>query len=174
MAEPMTDDEILEAAQRRLDAKRDALGIGRPSLEPLRFFVPGKPCSKGSPAILRNRRTGKPFVREKPTEVSWEQSVRVVAQVAKHKAVFAMVTAGPVAVTLEFILPRSGKRQGSANLLAAMKPHPDIDKTARACLDAMTGVLYADDCQVTRLVAEKAVGERPGVWIEVGRHGGAS
>lgn len=143
-------------------------------MTPLRFFVPGKPCSKGSPAILRNRRTGRPFVREKPSEVSWEESVRVVAHVAKRKALFAMFTAGPVEVALDFVLPRSGKRQGTPEMLAAMKPHPDIDKTARAILDALAGVLYADDVQVTRMVTSKAVGEKPGVWVEVKRHGGAS
>jgi Holliday junction resolvase RusA-like endonuclease len=166
------EDRILTAAQARLDAKRKALGIGEPSLRPLRFFVPGKPCSKGSPAILRNRSTGKPFVREKPTEISWEESIRVVAGVAKRKEVFALLL-GPVAVRLEFVLPRRKGCTVDAVLRASMKPHPDADKLARAALDALAGVLYVDDCQVTELGVRKAVGERPGVWIEVARDGGA-
>lgn len=32
---------------------------------------------------------------------------------------------------------------------------PDLDKLLRAVLDSLTGVVYKDDCQVTRIVSEK-------------------
>jgi len=43
----------------------------------------------------------------------------------------------------------------------------DVDKLARACLDAMSGVAYTDDKQVTHLFASKAKGAEPGVVIQV-------
>jgi len=77
-----------------------------------------------------------------------------------------------VRVDLSFVLPRSGTREGTPLELAAMKPHPDLDKLTRACCDAMERVLYRDDCQmvagaVTKRVAER--GEEPGVMITVER-----
>jgi Holliday junction resolvase RusA-like endonuclease/uncharacterized protein YbjQ (UPF0145 family) len=162
---------ILTDAQAGIRAKQARLGLKPQPTSALAFFVPGKPCSKGSPTILRTR-AGRPFVREKPTEVSWEETIRVVAGVAKRREVFPMFAAGPVAVRLSFILPRSGRRQGTTEMLAALKPHPDTDKLSRAVLDALARCLYADDCQVTELRASKRVAEtseRPGVWIEVQR-----
>lgn len=52
---------------------------------------------------------------------------------------------------------------------------PDIDKLERALLDALTGLVYTDDAQVTTLVVEKtwaAWGEQPGtvLWLAPGRH----
>jgi len=43
---------------------------------------------------------------------------------------------------------------------------PDIDKQARLVLDALSGIAFADDAQVVRLVAEKCWGE-PGVDVLV-------
>jgi Holliday junction resolvase RusA-like endonuclease len=43
---------------------------------------------------------------------------------------------------------------------------PDLDKQIRSILDALTGVAYGDDSQVTRILASKEYGS-PGVEIEV-------
>ena len=45
---------------------------------------------------------------------------------------------------------------------------PDLDKLVRAVLDALTGVVWVDDSQVTQIVASKVFGS-PGVLIEVER-----
>ena len=44
---------------------------------------------------------------------------------------------------------------------------PDLNKLSRACLDALTGIVWRDDSQVVRLEAEKEYGV-PGVviWVE--------
>lgn len=47
---------------------------------------------------------------------------------------------------------------------------PDLDKLIRACGDALTGVAFRDDSQVTTIVASKVyaeVGQRVGVQIGV-------
>lgn len=139
----------------------------------LRFFVRGRPRSKGSPAILRNARTGKPFVRESPSEKSWEAAIKVLAQLEARRRGWRCVETGPVRVDLMFLLPRSGKRDGTPEELAAMKPQPDGDKCRRAVLDALERVIYRDDVQVVAGDTSKRVleGEEPGVWITVGRVG---
>lgn len=70
---------------------------------------------------------------------------------------------GPMSVQLRFFLPRPqhhfGRRAGTAYLRADAPTHhavkADIDKLARASLDAMTGLLFSDDMQVYSLTATK-------------------
>jgi crossover junction endodeoxyribonuclease RusA len=71
---------------------------------------------------------------------------------------------GPLVVILRFRLPRpksAPKRQQFPDR------RPDIDKLARAGLDALTGVVLRDDAQVIELSADKSYGE-PGVTVRVG------
>lgn len=146
--------------------------VPQPAPALLRFFVRGRPVSKGSPSILRNARTGKPFVRESPTEKSWECAIRVLAQLEARRSRWVRIEEGPVRLELDFFLPRSGKREGCPAQLAAFKPHPDSDKLWRAVGDALEGVIYKDDCQVTECSVTKQVvagDDEPGVWISVGR-----
>ena len=44
-------------------------------------------------------------------------------------------------------------------------PARDVDSVARAVLDALTGVVFHDDCQVKRLHVEKIAGERDRVKV---------
>lgn len=64
---------------------------------------------------------------------------------------------GPVIVTLRFRLRTA--REGP------MTKRPDLDKLARAVLDAMAGIVYRDDAQVVGLLARKD-GAIPGVLDE--------
>lgn len=69
---------------------------------------------------------------------------------------------GSVEVEILFVMPhvKSVKRD---------KPfvRPDLDKLVRAVFDGMTGPAFADDAQVTKLVAEKVYGNKPGAIITV-------
>jgi Holliday junction resolvase RusA-like endonuclease len=70
----------------------------------------------------------------------------------------------PVCITMI-----SYREQIKANRLAP-STKPDVDKLARAALDALTGIIYVDDGQVTDLIKLKRYCDlehpRPGVWIE--------
>ena len=44
---------------------------------------------------------------------------------------------------------------------------PDLDKQIRSILDALTGVAYVDDSQVTHIIASKSYAPRAGVDIEL-------
>jgi len=41
----------------------------------------------------------------------------------------------------------------------------DLDNLAKALLDALTGHVFEDDSQVARLLVERRVGEREGIWL---------
>lgn len=156
-------------------AVRRPAGAGAQSDAPLqapaslRFFVRGQPRGKGSPAILRRRGTGKPFVREKPSEKSWECAIRVLAMLERRRTGWSLLESGPVRVELEFVLPVS-ERARAADPCASSRA-PDADKLARAVLDALSRSVYGDDRQVVELVVRKrlaAKGEHSGVMIQAG------
>ena len=72
----------------------------------------------------------------------------------------------PVVVTVKFYMRRpndnfrGGNRLGGVlkSLVAFVKPiRPDIDNLAKFIMDGMNGLVYADDCQVVKLVAYKLV-----------------
>lgn len=102
----------------------------------------------------------------------WRGAVRAQAQVAMGER---SPLAGPLAVIVEatFARPRSHYRSGrhSGELRAdAPECHaqaPDVDKVARALLDALAGVVYRDDRQVVGLVASRHWGDVPGVALRV-------
>ena len=95
---------------------------------------------------------------------AWEQTIRSVAQA--HVSAY---TTDPVRVRLRFALPRPK----SLSRRASCQPHtkrPDVDKLARAALDALTGVVFKDDSQVYALHASKRYAredEPPHVTISI-------
>lgn len=87
---------------------------------------------------------------------------------------------GPVAVLMDFELPRSKSHFGTgrnAGLIKASAPKypataPDCDKLVRAVLDSVTmgGNVWQDDGQVCRMIVDKRyadVDSAPGVHIEI-------
>jgi len=46
----------------------------------------------------------------------------------------------------------------------------DADNVAKACLDALSGVVWRDDSQVQRLLVEKIAAEPPRILIEIAPH----
>lgn len=133
----------------------------------LDFFVPGKPAPQGS-----KRHVGRGILIESSPDVGpWRERVALAAHnVAVTTALDMPVpfTGMALSVTLAFVMPRPASAP-KRSTPAAIK-RPDIDKLARACLDALTGPVFADDSAVVNLVALKRLaelGESPGVQITV-------
>jgi Holliday junction resolvase RusA-like endonuclease len=71
----------------------------------------------------------------------------------------------PVAVGLRFYIPRPKSKKKAAY----PDTKPDIDKLARAALDALSTVIFRDDAQVVALQARKVyadAGARLDITIE--------
>ena len=79
---------------------------------------------------------------------------REIAQLAKLAARGFKWAAGPLAVSI-VIYKRTAKKQMGWNMA-----RPDADNCAKLILDALNGVVYADDAQVCNLHVEKHYGER--------------
>lgn len=130
-------------------------------------FVPGIPRPQGS---KRKGRGGQLFESSKYV-AAWRADVKLLATGAVRSA-GGRIEDGPVRVQLEFIFPRPKRKRdtAAAELRAAVyKPErPDIDKLARAVLDALEGTVYKADAQVCELELRKLYGNNgadPGVAI---------
>ena len=117
------------------------------------FFAEGDPVSQGSMSVFKGR-----------TVHSNSAKLKVWRTIVHEAAAEAGLTPLPlpVGITLRFYLkrPRTVSRS-----VPSVKP--DIDKLARAVLDAMTGVAYDDDSQVIQLTARKVYGPTAGVDVRV-------
>lgn len=78
---------------------------------------------------------------------------------------------GPLAMTIKFNMPRLKSHYGKKGLKTnAPKYHevkPDTSNLLKAVEDALTGVLWHDDSQLSIVVATKQYSEVPGIWISV-------
>lgn len=57
-------------------------------------------------------------------------------------------------------------REMLANTMVPMK-RPDLDNLIKFILDCMNGIVYQDDAQVVRIIAEKRYGDKPKTLIQV-------
>jgi crossover junction endodeoxyribonuclease RusA len=135
-------------------------------LSSVSFFVPGKPAPQGS-----KRHVGRGILVESSKAVGpWRERVALVAREAAGAPGPQMFTDGdPLMVRIEFVMPRPASTPKRTTPPAVKRP--DVDKLARAVLDAITDVLIHDDSAVVSLTATKrlaAIDEPPGAHIYVG------
>lgn len=131
------------------------------------FFVPGVPVGKGRPRITT--RGGKPRAYTPAKTVNYESEVATVA----HSAMDGSDPfAGPVALTITatFPIPPSWKKAKQEEARAGRLWHtskPDGDNCLKALGDALNGIVWNDDSQVSRCAFAKVYGDRPGVHVFV-------
>ena len=133
------------------------------------FFVAGEPKAKGSMrSIPFQDKAGKLHVNtfhDTKSGTAWERITKLAALESwGEKPAFKEA----VRVDLTFTLRRPKTVSEKKRPQPIVKP--DIDKLARSVLDAVTGVVFADDAQVTGLVATKRYGsdtEPVGVTVRI-------
>jgi Holliday junction resolvase RusA-like endonuclease len=118
-------------------------------MERLTFFVPGKPIPQGSKNVSRQgfiyETTGK-------TLRPWRKAIASACPpgwLVEERTI-------PASVYLTFIMPRP---KSTPKITPPAVKRPDLDKLTRAVLDALTGVVWIDDSQVTNLTVEKHIAE---------------
>lgn len=137
------------------------------------FTVWGEARPAGSKRAFPHPTTGKIIVTDSSGKAGkdWRRAVADAAAEAAPDEVLV----GPVAVTMTFYRrrPKSHHRTGAnAHLLRDSAPpfpttRPDVLKLARACEDAMTGIVYADDAQIVRQHLHKRYDQRPRAEVVV-------
>lgn len=128
------------------------------------FTVTGHPEPQGSTRAFMPKGARFPVVTsDNPSLKQWRHLVAYTAQ--QHAAGGPLH--GGVHVELDFTLQRP------KSLSKSVRQHlkkPDIDKLARAILDALTGILFPDDSEVVRLTTMKRYAPAdaaPGVSIRI-------
>lgn len=119
------------------------------------FFVPGVPQPGGSKkGFVVRTKTGK--LRAAITEDAKHNATwRAVCSLAAQQAVSVPFT-GPLVVDFEFRMPRPKGHYGTGRNAGTLKSSaptahtskPDRTKLTRSTEDALTGIAWADDCQV--------------------------
>lgn len=118
----------------------------------MRWRIYGDPKPKGSMRWVGDR-----MVNDNPDCAQWIEDIRV-------QLVGRRMLDGPVAVDVRFLLTR-----GKSVKRGQPYVKPDLDKLARAVLDALTGCCYADDGQVVKVIAVKEYADsaEPGCELSV-------
>ena len=113
-------------------------------MNPLYIFISGIPASKGSWIV----RYGRLIPDNRQKLETWTCAIRKTASATYSPA---PPTRGAIELKLKFYLPPPRiTEQGRP-----ATTRPDIDKLARAVLDALAGIIYVDDCQVIKMDVSK-------------------
>lgn len=116
-------------------------------MNPLTFSVVGIAKPKGSARAFVPKGWTRAIVTSANKGVKgWEESIRAALQQYAAGVFFH----GPITVRVVFELPKPKKPKAPEHLTK-----PDLDKLVRGSLDAMKGVLWNDDSQVTNITASK-------------------
>jgi Holliday junction resolvase RusA-like endonuclease len=144
------------------------------------FVVNGRPQQRGSKRATmipkRNggwvtRPDGRPMIVARDDNERSKDWMRSVADAAREAWNGEELYGGAVKVTVQFHFARPKGHYGSGRNSETLKPaaptqhtqKPDLDKLQRAILDACTGQIWRDDCQVCQIVACKD-------WTEYAEH----
>jgi crossover junction endodeoxyribonuclease RusA len=127
---------------------------------PFSVFVRGIPAPQGSKRAFVQKGRAIVVDDNPKTLKDWRAAV---ASVLQNQWAGPPID-GAVSVELYFSLLRP-KSAPKSRIWHTTRP--DVDKLARALLDAMTGIVFRDDSQVTDLVVQKRYWQESGVRVIV-------
>lgn len=119
----------------------------------MKIEVHGVPVPQGSKVIMRGRLVD---VRSKDLK-AWRRAIAYAATNTHDP-----IETDAVRVALTFYLPRP-----KTVIRKYPSVRPDLDKLARACLDALTGIAYLDDSQVCDLTLHKRYQNEGGIGVRI-------
>ena len=121
------------------------------------FVIPGKPVAKGRPRFAMRGIKAIAYTPDRTKQ--WEKAAkRIIKAVMKGGPPME----GPVYVCCEIYMPKPKKMTRSHHTIK-----PDIDNFVKNAFDAMNGIVFIDDAQITRITAFKEYSDDPRVVIHV-------
>ncbi len=138
------------------------------------FSVPGIPRPGGSKRAFHHPKTGRIIITDACREAkNW----RAVVALSAREAYQGPLIQKPLEMWIQFMFPhpqshyRTGRNRAYLRACAPSVPamKPDLTKLIRAVEDALTGIIWRDDAQIVRQIAEKhyVSGTGPCTKIEV-------
>lgn len=131
------------------------------------FHVPGAPQGKGRARSFKKPGGGIGHYTPEKTR-TYEGMIRALAREAMYRQ---LIIEGPVELSLLIVMPvpkswPEWKKAMAAHGQILPTAKPDGDNVAKACKDALNGVLWVDDAQVVSLTLRKVYGA-PGLVVGV-------
>lgn len=146
----------------------------------LTFQVTGEPKGQPRPRAFARKMGAVHVARFYDSDVAdaWKRAVYLGVIEAANKANWQVAT-GPVAVTLQFAMPRPKSHFGAKGLKPSAPVHhsgkPDADNLAKLVMDQITksGKIWRDDSQVVTLIVHKvwASGNESGCAVLISAEG---
>lgn len=138
------------------------------TIEEMQFTVFGTPQPQGSTRAFIPKGWNRPIITTDNAKLKpFRQEVAQTALIAMRERGAQMAARGiPIALTLGFFFDKPKSTRKSVRRKVS---RPDLDKLLRATLDALTGIVYADDSQVDEIRAVKAFGSPVRLEIHVRR-----
>lgn len=127
------------------------------------FIIPGEPQGKGRPRFARAGQGVRTYTPKKTDD--YEELIRACWRQAGGKKFEGHIG---VYVQAVFELPKSASKKTKAEMLANnIRPtkKPDIDNIAKVVFDALNGLAYGDDAQITNGTLVKKYGEEAHVKV---------
>ena len=128
----------------------------------LSFTVLGRPEPQGSTKAFMPKGWTRPVLTSDNKKLKpWRQDVSGKALEAMHGK---LTTEEAVEVRVRFYF---AKPKSTPKRVVEKITKPDVDKLLRGILDSLTGIVFADDAQVTGVACEKLFGLPERAEIEV-------
>jgi crossover junction endodeoxyribonuclease RusA len=131
----------------------------------IKMLIYGVPIAQGSMKGFLPKGWTRPIITSDSKKTKpWKQEIAGAAASAMTKRKLDQVSDGPVLVELAFYFdrPKSLKKT-----ILHKVTKPDVDKLARAVLDALTGPVFKDDSQVVSLRITKGFDATPRAEITI-------
>lgn len=134
-------------------------------MKPLTFEVPGDPVPQPRPRVSTRGGFARAYVPGKHPVHAYRQAIAAAAL----EAGATPTTTEPITVILDLVFARPPSHLTKKGLrkVAPLLPRFDVDNCAKAALDALNGVAWADDSQVARLVVEKSYGTEARTTVRI-------
>lgn len=133
------------------------------------FTIPGPPKGKERPRV--STRNGKPRAYTPKGTADYERLVRTsYALQCGERAPYPESAPLTALITTAFPIPRKASKKIKEQMLRnEIRPtkKPDADNIAKAVLDALNGVAYADDKQIVFLGVSKIFSEEPYTQVTI-------
>ena len=121
----------------------------------VKFTIPGEPVAQGRPRFSTHGGFARAYDPKKSRD--GKSVVRLCARDAVEESKLIEPLSGPLVMKVQFgiPLPKSAYRKRTPVARSWRTKKPDLDNLLKLVKDACSGIIYLDDNQISRIVAEK-------------------
>ncbi len=129
------------------------------------FEIPGKITGKGRPRI--NTNTGIAYTPTKTRD--YEELVQQYF-LLKYPRIKPFNNRVAITIIAFFSIPKTANKKEQEQMVnntISPTKKPDIDNIAKIILDALNGIVFVDDNQVTKILVEKQFAKEEKVYVKI-------